>query len=470
MIIQVTARSIYELGQRSNQEDSIYPPFTKEPVKGDLFILCDGMGGHESGEVASQTVCQSMSSYVKAHPRADGYFDETDFGKALDAAYDALDAKDTEAEKKMGTTLTFVKFHAGGCFIAHIGDSRVYHIRPASKSILYVTRDHSLVNDLILLGEMTPEQAKASRQKNIITKAMQPHQERRVQAECVNISDLQAGDYIYMCSDGMLEVSEDSEIVNILSMRRTDTEKVKILIGATSENRDNHSAHLIHIESVEEENIKSVADVTDPVPIASPEVVDPSPRRSPFRKLAGLVAVALLVFGLIHWLSKPKDKEPSTIKTEIQRSAREQDKMNPDRHKPDRSNPQTQKPSSETQSVPVMTPVENSNKPEAPKPESTPVPAASTPVKPSAPTSPAVMEEAEVEAQYGFLSITTNPPGASIWIDGTDTGQKTPDNEIKLSAREYRVELKLDGYKTYKKKIKIKADEPNSIITTLEKQ
>ena len=250
MYYQVTARSILELGKRDNQEDSLYPPFTGEPSEGCLFILCDGMGGHAAGEVASQTVCDTMSQYIAAHPRKDGFFDESDFYAALNAAYDALDAKDTEEVKKMGTTLTFVLFHAGGCFTAHIGDSRIYQIRPSEGRILHVTRDHSLVNDLIRLGELTPEEAKTSRQKNVITRAVQPHQDQRTKADCLDITDLEIGDYFYMCSDGMLEQAEDEEIVNILSLPRPDEEKIGILRGATKNNKDNHSAHLIRIVAI----------------------------------------------------------------------------------------------------------------------------------------------------------------------------------------------------------------------------
>lgn len=250
MQIQVSAKSIYELGQRSNQEDYIYPSGSELPSSSDLFILCDGMGGHEKGEVASETVCRTMSSYIESHPRKDGLFEEDDFQKALSAAYDGLDAEDTSSEKKMGTTLTFVKFHAGGCFIAHIGDSRIYHIRPATKSILHVTRDHSLVNDLVSLGEMTQEEARTSKQRNVITRAMQPHQSRRAMAECRNLTDLQAGDYIYMCSDGMLEKNRDVDIVDILSRKCSDEEKIEILKMETRDNQDNHSAFLIRITSV----------------------------------------------------------------------------------------------------------------------------------------------------------------------------------------------------------------------------
>lgn len=259
MKYRVSAYSIHELGQRSNQEDSIYPPYSEKPSSGSLFILCDGMGGHASGEVASQAVCDTMSKYIEGHKREDGYFDEDDFNGALNAAYDVLDARDSGDEKKMGTTLTFVKFHEGGCFTAHIGDSRIYHIRPSEKRILHVTRDHSLVNDLIELGEMTPDEAKTSRQKNVITRAMQPHQDGRSKADCSNLTDLEPGDYLYMCSDGMLEEMDDRELVNILSLPQSDPKKIGVLKGATKDNRDNHSALLIRILPLNGEEPKEPA-------------------------------------------------------------------------------------------------------------------------------------------------------------------------------------------------------------------
>lgn len=269
MEFKLQSLSIHELGRRANQEDSLHPPFSEKPGGGDLYILCDGMGGHAAGEVASQTVCESMSAYVAGHLGEDGFFREADFYEALNAAYDALDDKDTLDEKKMGTTLTFVKFHRGGCFVAHIGDSRIYHIRPSEGKVLFVTRDHSLVNELVELGELTPEEAKASRQKNVITRAMQPHQERRTKADCTNLTDIRPGDYIYMCSDGMLENMEDAQIVNILSGSGPLKRKVEILKGATKDNRDNHSAHLIRIVSVkgdEEVEVEQEADVHHSAP------------------------------------------------------------------------------------------------------------------------------------------------------------------------------------------------------------
>ena len=160
MTFRLKAYSICEIGRREKQEDSLYPavPLDGSPLEGSLFILCDGLGGHLDGEVASQTVCEAMSDYILAHQP----FSEDVFSGALDAAYEALDRCDTGSAggRTMGTTLTLAVFYSEGCWVAHIGDSRVYQIRPSEKRILFVTQDHSLVNDLVKMGEMTPEEAR----------------------------------------------------------------------------------------------------------------------------------------------------------------------------------------------------------------------------------------------------------------------------------------------------------------------
>lgn len=256
--------SIYELGQRKNQEDCIYPPIGSVSDDDRLFIVCDGMGGHEKGEVASNAVCEKLSEYIRENYDREDVFTEEIFNAALACAYDALDALDDGAEKKMGTTLTFLMFHNDGCFLAHIGDSRIYHIRPSEdkeERIQYVTRDHSLVNDLISIGEMTAEEAKTSRQKNIITRAMQPNQERRCKADVYHAEDVRPGDYFYMCSDGMLEQAEDVEIANVISMsNKSDEEKVEMFRALTKDNKDNHSAHLIKVISTDGNEVALVED------------------------------------------------------------------------------------------------------------------------------------------------------------------------------------------------------------------
>ena len=266
MKLTLKAYTIYELGQRANQEDAIFPKHGAVQDTDRLFILCDGMGGHESGEVASSTVCAAMSRSVlrSLEGQEEPEFTREMLLQALDDAYDALDQKDNGADKKMGTTMTFLKFHRKGCTIAHIGDSRVYHIRPgkdaADTQILFQTRDHSLVNDLIDVGELTPEGARTFRQKNVITRAMQPNMDRRCKADIQEITDIRPGDYFYMCSDGMLEEMEEEHIrFNFSAQTGSDENKLRILVEATSQNRDNHSAIVVHILDVEGD----VSDETD---------------------------------------------------------------------------------------------------------------------------------------------------------------------------------------------------------------
>ena len=262
--------SIHELGQRANQEDSLYPVSSALNDGSRFFILCDGMGGHESGEVASSTVCETMGSFFSANPM-NGMLTREQFEQALDAAYDALDAKDNpDTEKKMGTTMTFLCLHSGGITAAHIGDSRIYQIRPGESLPIFRTRDHSLVNDLIRLGEMTEEEARTSKNRNIITRAMQPSQERRAKADISLLTDVRPEDWFYMCSDGMLEQMEDSEIVSILTdPSRSDEEKRQILIDRTAGNKDNHTAFLIHVLDVKGAPEQTGNDMTEEIPVVA---------------------------------------------------------------------------------------------------------------------------------------------------------------------------------------------------------
>ncbi len=256
MKFKLQACNIWELGQRARQEDSIFPPYGKITAEDRLFVLCDGMGGHDAGDIASSTVAEAMGHAILAHvPNAEGPFTDDQFREALSEAFDALDSKDNGAAKKMGTTMTFLKFHSGGCTIAHIGDSRVYHIRSgataAETRILFQTTDHSLVNDLVRVGELTPEEAKTSPHKNVITRAMQPNMERRPKADIYHTSDLAAGDYFLMCSDGILEQMEDENLQYIFSEKTGNlAQKADMLIRVTEQNHDNHTAVLVRIDEV----------------------------------------------------------------------------------------------------------------------------------------------------------------------------------------------------------------------------
>ena len=250
---------IHELGKRDNQEDTIYPSQGEASEADRVFVLCDGMGGAEHGEVASSTVAATIASGLE---RLQAHGDMTPrqmLKTALNDAYDALDARNASEEKTsaktMGTTLCVLILHDGGALMAHIGDSRIYHVRPSSRSILTKTRDHSMVSDMIELGEITPEQAKSVNYRNIITRVMQPNTDRDP-SQIDETTDVQAGDYFYLCSDGMLEQMDDEQLLEILcASDLTDQQKRDTLRQATADNKDNHSAILIHIKSVEGEPV-----------------------------------------------------------------------------------------------------------------------------------------------------------------------------------------------------------------------
>lgn len=246
-------QAIHELGQRDNQEDAIYPRMGEATESDRLFILCDGMGGHEKGEVASNTVSQALAEYLDKNAHAGAIVGDDTLAAALDYAYHQLDAKDDGAARKMGTTLCLLLFHRGGATAMHIGDSRICHIRPAEQRMVYQSKDHSLVYDLYQAGEITYDEMRTSPQKNIITRAMQPGEDNRVRPAIVHIADIRPGDYFYICSDGMLEQMENGELCRLLAAQGADGEKRRQLVAATAANKDNHSAYLIHINKVEHE-------------------------------------------------------------------------------------------------------------------------------------------------------------------------------------------------------------------------
>lgn len=306
MKFKIKAYSLQELGQRANQEDSLFPALGKSTSDDRLFVLCDGMGGHEKGEIASATVCETISRVILSTWHPDEALSDELFQQALSSAFDALDVKDNGEERKMGTTLTFLCLHAKGATVAHIGDSRIYQLRPASNNfpaqIVFRTQDHSLVNDLVKIGEITEEEAKHHPQKNVITRAMQPCQEHRAKADIAHLTDIKPGDYFFMCSDGMLEQSTDDNILNIITKpNATDEQKLEMLRNVTEENKDNHTAYLIYIDKVEESMVSS-----EPTDNASSEqhtkikgiLIKPKLRKPNKRKvlfvIIGVVVIAII--------------------------------------------------------------------------------------------------------------------------------------------------------------------------------
>ena len=251
-IILSQSFSFCQLGVRDNQEDARFPNTDAIDNKQRFFIVCDGVGGSENGELASQTVCDSFAASLKDFDFTKDFSNE-DFSKALDHAYHALDKKAKGDSKDMATTLTFVCFHGNGCTMAHIGDSRIYLIRPED-GILYRSDDHSLVNSMVHNGVITPEEAKDHPQQNVITRYMESvaKDENRCRATVIRWEDLKAGDYVFLCTDGVIHCLTDDELVDVLSdPMLKDEEKTSVISSKCKESSDNNTAWLIPIADVE---------------------------------------------------------------------------------------------------------------------------------------------------------------------------------------------------------------------------
>lgn len=337
-----------EIGRKDNQEDNVYPSPQEVTSDNRFFILCDGMGGHDSGEVASDAVCRALGHYFDSHPPLDGVATTAYFNEALQYAYDELDKKDTGALKKMGTTMTCLYLHKKGYLVAHIGDSRIYHVRPENTDptkgrlgIIYQSSDHSLVNDLLKAGELTEEEAINFPQKNIITRAMQPHLERRYKADVFSFSDIQSGDYFFLCSDGVLEQLTNNKLCEILADRNTkDKEKLEAIKQVCDgKTKDNYTCYLIPIDKVvaEADDAHSGSDdiiagvvlecegtmteMESPIPTQSnptPPVTNSNPKRSFSWKWITLVllVIASLTYAMTTWFGAGDGEQPVAEQTD----------------------------------------------------------------------------------------------------------------------------------------------------------
>ena len=251
--------SIHEVGGRSNQEDSLWPRSDGEAAGEHLFVVCDGMGGHEHGEVASRAVSQALGKWFNHHANPKKELTDAQLREAIEYAYCELDRYDSTSSKKMGTTLTLLYIHARGITAAHIGDSRIYHVRP-TQGLRYLSRDHSLAFELLQSGEISYEDYLHYPQKNIITRVMMPGEDNRSRPDIVHITDVAADDYFYLCSDGMVEQMRDEELADIFASGGSDEEVRDYLLHATRKNNDNHSAWIVHVKSVQCEKGDKIGD------------------------------------------------------------------------------------------------------------------------------------------------------------------------------------------------------------------
>lgn len=176
-----------------------------------LGVVCDGMGGARAGNVASNLTVEIFSEAVWSGVLQDG---TTDWAELMNAAAKTANEvvfrrSETDEEcRGMGTTLVAAAVHGDRVSVLNIGDSRCYLI--TEESITQITRDHSLVGDLVERGDITPEEARCHPQKNLITRALGV--ERMVRADLFEL-ERQDGNVLLLCSDGLSNVVTDPELL-----------------------------------------------------------------------------------------------------------------------------------------------------------------------------------------------------------------------------------------------------------------
>lgn len=237
-------------GRRENNEDAIYPAAGEATVQNRFFIVCDGVGGAQKGELASQIAVTGFADYFAEHPAAD--FSETVMKAAFAYVLEEFDAL-LQAQyllRGMATTLTFIGIGERDVTAAHIGDSRIYQIREGL--IVFKSEDHSKVNYLLKTGLITEQQAQNHPERNVITRAIQgSHKETEI--EINHLSDIQPGDYFFQCTDGVLENVSDKALCEILDSEQTDDKKLQLILNLCEGNtRDNYSGYLVRIAAVDD--------------------------------------------------------------------------------------------------------------------------------------------------------------------------------------------------------------------------
>lgn len=316
-IIISKPKSFTAQGCKENQEDALFPLEGEATEQTRVFLVCDGMGGHEHGEVASTCVADTIGRLTSQMPLCSMAEMREAFEKALQQAYHNLDELDHSASsKKMGTTLTFLAICNDGVLTAHIGDSRIYQFRP-DKGIIFQTRDHSLVNDLIAAGELKEEEARTFPQRNVITRAIQPHQDYPAKAAYNNLRDIRPGDLFFLCCDGVLEQLENNDLCSLLMNKDSLESRCDAVRKTCAERntRDNNTAYLIEVTAVEGSS-ETIDVIETEVPnsaqagsITLTQPVDPQPaiKHKWWFLLIAVLLVAILVG--IYFLFSPNTKK-----------------------------------------------------------------------------------------------------------------------------------------------------------------
>jgi serine/threonine protein phosphatase PrpC len=217
------------------------PKTQRSDERGYLFIVADGMGGHQAGEQASAMAVESIEAFALNTLR--WFFllqgtEEHNVLKEFQAALQQADAKlcwEAAQHRElagMGTTLTIAYSVGSRLVVVHVGDSRCYLLH--GSKLQRLTHDHTVVAELISRGVLQPEEATHHRLRHVITNVVGGH-DLGVKVECHQI-ELEADDMLLLCSDGLTEMVSDDRIAAVLHARRDPQEACECLVAEANEN------------------------------------------------------------------------------------------------------------------------------------------------------------------------------------------------------------------------------------------
>jgi serine/threonine protein phosphatase PrpC len=249
--VKFVARS--EIGHaRENNEDKFdfYEP-DEEPLlaaRGSVYLVCDGMGGHNAGQIASELAAKQ---FLHAYYHLGGTAQEAARHAILQAHhYIAEMASKIPSRYGMGTTLTALILKQDEGILAHVGDSRCYRLREGAFEQL--SRDHTLVAHLAAQGILTPEQAKYHPQRNVIRQAVGVADPSEPLEPDIETFALQAGDLYLLCSDGLTDMVDDAEIEAILRDEPPTRAAWRLVDRALANGgRDNITVALVRVAALE---------------------------------------------------------------------------------------------------------------------------------------------------------------------------------------------------------------------------
>lgn len=233
--------ALTDVGQkRSGNQDFIFCLQESIGCFPNLFIVADGMGGHKAGDLASRLTVNTIVERIK-EIKSGHYFEIFDYILSeVNAEIFKMGQSSVDLEG-MGTTFVAATIDGTTLNVANIGDSRLYII---GQEIRQITKDHSLVEEMIAMGEISRAEARVHEKKNIITRAIGAEENIRVDYFEV---DLEPFDSVLLCSDGLTNMLEDEEILLAVKREGSTKDKVIDLIERANKNggRDNISVILI---------------------------------------------------------------------------------------------------------------------------------------------------------------------------------------------------------------------------------